>query len=169
MLSTGLWVSHVLTRGSINKRRAMSMAKDGPGWTNWFPQMCIAKAWQALARSGRVPMTKELRMAADDEPLPTVEVTPLPPTPPPSPPAPPRRPPSSEGVMFEALDSDPLPDDEKRRETLMAAIDAEVLSRDLSAMMDEICRDRNLEEMSVEELEDILDTIRKGNADGPEE
>jgi recombinational DNA repair protein RecT len=58
--------SKVLGRSNIEKRRAMNRGA-GPSWKAWYPQMCMAKAWQALFTSGELPLSPELMLLVRDD------------------------------------------------------------------------------------------------------
>lgn len=130
-------VSVILTRKNINKRRAMSKAPNSPSWTNWFPEQCRAKAFQALFRSGKVPLSKVMRQLADEEEIVPVAATVIasevpPPSQPPPPSVLPDRPRDGNDVVFDALDKDPLPADVSRQGWLLEAIGVEATSQCLS-------------------------------------
>lgn len=168
--------SVILTRGEINKRRAKSKAPNGPGWVEWFPKMCLAKAYQALARTGRLPLSRAARcMAIDDDEEVFVEThasvveEPKPVPPPSQPPPPPILPGhASDRALFDALDRDPFPDDVGHRGNLVEAIIVESVDQGLSEeFLAEIAQnavgraiERVDDSLTVQELKAILEAVR---------
>lgn len=165
--------SIILTRGEINKRRAKSKASNSPAWTEWFPKMCVSKAYQSLFRTGRVPLSPSARAAAtadeEDEVFVQAEAevveeprkvtTDQPPPPVIS---------GADQHIFDALDKDPFPADADQRNTIVEAIMIEAVDRELSdevlatvaseALGREISRIDD--SLTVKELEAILEAIR---------
>jgi len=167
-------VSRLLTRGDINKRRAVSKAPNSPGWTKWFKEMCLAKVLKATCSSGRVPLTKQLQLAVrlDDQdeepgtPVPT-PVKPLP-TAPTRLQAPP--PPAQTGgeFMFDARKKEPLPTDDAHRQDLLGAIATEAVHQELTplgtaeiaskALKRDVQPDQ-LESLTKEDLDQVLSLL----------
>lgn len=165
-------VSVLLTRGNINKRRAASKAPNSPGWTKWFPQMCCAKAFQALGRCGRVPLTPQLREALqDDEEELKPAVLSSPPTtaplvPPPAVPPPAARLPKQSGgqYLFDETEKDPLPSDEVLRERRLNALSMELVNRDISddelaQLIQRAFKKGRVEDLSTAQLDELFDLV----------
>lgn len=153
------FVSVFLSRTQIEKRR--KMGSNGPAWRDHYPAMCMAKAMQALARTGRVPLQKRIAEIVAKELV--EEAAPakmLPATPPPrreitvSPPVATQLPPGAavaaesrspaDQQLWEETDNDPLPSDEDLVERLRNAIVTQAVHDDvgddeLTMLMSEEC------------------------------
>jgi len=130
-------VSKALSRGQINKRRAMAQTDNV--WKTWFKEMCIAKADKHAFKSPDIPKTPAMAEALrgddeDDITAPALTPTRAPllaaaPTPIHS--SPPRK--TGGQVMFDARSDEPLPTDEQHRQDLLRAIDTECVNQDISS------------------------------------
>ena len=162
----GPWVSTVMSRKQIQKRLDMGA---GTASRNWFPEMCKAKVLGALLRSGKVPLTERTRRvfeASDDEDVRVVQAEVLPTV---ALPAPDRRAPTGAKVLFDEVNKDPFPSDEKMTDNLVKAINAEFNRQKLTikqceAVIGGVAADAKLDQLTQEELQFVLDALTKDDA-----
>lgn len=163
-------VTHVMSRGEINKRRAM--AQTDKVWGAWFREMCIAKVDKRAFKDPRIPktaaMAEALRMEEDDDkPAP---IAPLSSAPTPIRGSAPKK--TGGQLMWDARNEEPLPTDEKHREDLLKAIDTECVAQSITdetlqglaisllALDPNACaEDATIENLSSEDLNKLLDKL----------
>jgi|TARA_R110000822_G_scaffold310554_1_gene444028 recombinational DNA repair protein RecT len=160
----GPWVSTVMSRKAIQKRLAMGA---GTAARKWFPEMCKAKVLGALLRSGRVPLSERTRRATQIEgeevKVVQAEIVPIAPAAPVALVAPK----TGGKVMFDELDQDPYPSDERMASNLTKAINAEFRRQEVdaeaqAAIIGSVAADATLDQLTEEELQFVLDRLTDG-------
>jgi len=159
--------TRVMSIGDIRKRRAKGA--NGPGWREWFKEMCIVKPTKALFSSGRIPLTKDQQEAArEDEEM--VTVTPSSVTSAPLPAAPTPLPPPQKPVeqrMWDEANEEPFPSDDELKQRLLRVVDQIGLERELSPkavdamaakLAGKACKAADL---SVDDLQKLVDELRE--------